>query len=199
MCSLREQPTRPRPSFGNKSGGRKSLYKCGAAGCANPRPGNHRSRRWPGASRSRRAGHHLQYRYLWRTPALSPADVRGQGWIPVLAPPATAGVSRTPIHRAGAPGAGKVRISPHATIGLYWFSSFRLYEQLYQRRYRPSAQLDAGERYVAPIYNELIEAGDPVYIQDLPLSAVIPLGVPAEVERFAEASPPDLRRKPEFP
>jgi len=132
--------------------------------------------------------------------ALSPADVRGQGWIPCFRAAGDgwsfADADSTGLVRQVRE---KVRISPHATIGLDWFSSFRRYEQLYQRRYQPSAQLDAGERYVAPIYNELIGSGDKVYIQDLPLSAVIPLGVPAEVERFAEASPPDLTRKPEFP
>jgi hypothetical protein len=132
--------------------------------------------------------------------ALSPADVRGQGWIPCF-DAAGDGWSFADADSTGLVRQvrEKVRISSHATIGLYWFSSFRLYEEAYQRRYRPSAELDAGERYVAPIYNELIAAGHETYIQDLPLSAVIPLGVPAEVERFAAASPPDLARKPAFP
>jgi NDP-sugar pyrophosphorylase family protein len=132
--------------------------------------------------------------------ALSPKDVRGQGWIPCFRAAGDgwsfADADSTGLVRQVRE---KVRISPHATIGLYWFSSFRRYEELYRRRYSPSAALDAGERYVAPIYNELIADGEAVYIQDLPLSAVIPLGVPAEVEGFAKANPPDLSRKPEFP
>src|SRR5690348_5165489 len=132
--------------------------------------------------------------------APSPQDVRGQGWIPCFRA-AGDGWSFAEADSTGLVRRvrEKVRISPHATIGLYWFSSFRRYDELYRRRYRPSAALDAGERYVAPIYNELIADGDAVYIQDLPLSAVIPLGVPAEVESFAKANPPDLSRKPEFP
>jgi hypothetical protein len=52
--------------------------------------------------------------------------------------------------------------------------------------------MESGERYVAPLYNRLIEAGGAVYVHEIPLSAVIPLGVPREVEDFIASSPPAL-------
>lgn len=86
----------------------------------------------------------------------------------------------------------KVRISPHATIGLYWFSSFTLYADTYRQYYSDADRLEANERYVAPLYNGLIEAGRPVFIQDVPVSAVIPLGVPQEVAAFGSGVAPSL-------
>ena len=129
---------------------------------------------------------------------LSPADIRGDGWIPCFDAPGDA------WSFAAADASGrvsevreKVRISSHATIGLYWFSSFALYEDLYLRRYSNPSDLEAGERYVAPVYNTLIADAHKVYLREVPFSAVIPLGVPADVERFKAAQPPDLYRMPE--
>ena len=85
----------------------------------------------------------------------------------------------------------KVRISNHATIGLYWFSSFEIYAEAY-RNQGSETQLEAGERYVAPLYNHLIAAGRPVYVHEVPLDAVIPLGLPSDVERFREMMPPSI-------
>ena len=86
----------------------------------------------------------------------------------------------------------KVRISRHATVGLYWFSSFERYAQVYRDYYDLGGRIEANERYVAPLYNALIEAGREVYVHQVPLAAVIPLGVPAEVQAFIAAVPPDL-------
>lgn len=84
----------------------------------------------------------------------------------------------------------KKRISPHATIGLYWFKSFTLYRDLYRRYYEDGNRLEAGERYIAPLYNQLIADGGAVYIHEVPATAVHPLGIPAEVEAFTHAPPP---------
>lgn len=125
--------------------------------------------------------------------ALAPASVRGDGWIPCFDAPGEA------WSFAAADETGRVsevrekkRISNHATIGLYWFSSFALYQSLYARHYADPANLEKGERYVAPIYNRLIADGGAVFVQDVAYSAVIPLGVPADVERFIAAPPPAL-------
>ena len=83
----------------------------------------------------------------------------------------------------------KVRISNHATIGLYWFSSFEIYSETY-RHHAAGSPMEAGERYVAPLYNHLIAAGRPVYVHEVPMDAVIPLGLPDEVERFRQMEPP---------
>ena len=86
----------------------------------------------------------------------------------------------------------KVRISQHATLGLYWFSSFDLYEHAYRTHYADNSRLEKGEQYVAPLYNKLIADGRAVYIEDVPVSAVVPLGIPADVERFAAQNPPQV-------
>jgi NDP-sugar pyrophosphorylase family protein len=118
-----------------------------------------------------------------------PADaIRGAGWIPCFAGEGAA----WSFARADADGRvrevrEKVRISPHATVGLYWFSSFDLYRDAYERHYQDGARVEAGERYVAPLYNDLIARDLAVYLHEVPTNAVIPLGTPAEVERFAGA------------
>jgi dTDP-glucose pyrophosphorylase len=128
-----------------------------------------------------------------RASALPASQVRGEGWIPCFAAAGDA------WSFAAADASGrvsevreKVRISPHATVGLYWFSSFDLYADAYARHYSNPANLEKGERYVAPLYNTLIADGFPVYIHELPITAVTPLGVPADVERFRSGPAPAL-------
>jgi hypothetical protein len=122
-------------------------------------------------------------------PAFLPASaVRGDGWIPCFP-----GIgSAWSFARADEDGRveevrEKVRISDHATVGLYWFSSFGLYRSAYERLYGGGGRSapEAGERYIAPLYNELIASRHPVYVHLMPAHAVVPLGTPAEVERFA--------------
>lgn len=80
----------------------------------------------------------------------------------------------------------KKRISEHCTVGAYYFASAELYQRLYEEYYlREDAQLDAGERYVAPLYNHLIEKRrGKVYISTIPAERVHVLGTPEEVEQF---------------
>ncbi len=125
--------------------------------------------------------------------ALPASSVRGDGWIPCF--PALGDAWSF----ADADAAGrvsrvreKVRISPHATIGLYYFSSFDLYADIYHRHYSDGANIEAGERYIAPMYNTLIADGRDVFIHDVPLEAVIPLGVPADLERFLARQAPQV-------
>ena len=127
-------------------------------------------------------------------PSALPAEaVRGDGWIPCF----NAAGDHWSFARADARGRvdlvrEKLRISNDATIGLYGFSSFDLYEQTYRRYYSVAEHLEKGERYVAPLYNELIAQGLPVYTHDVPMGAVVPLGVPEDVEAFKRAVPPIL-------
>ncbi len=86
----------------------------------------------------------------------------------------------------------KVRISDHATIGLYWFSSLDLYKQAYIEYYSDTAHIEKGEKYVAPLYNHLIKSNSSVYLHEVPFDAVIPLGTPAEVNMFLEREPPKI-------
>jgi len=119
--------------------------------------------------------------------------VRGDGWLPCF--PA-AGDSWS---FARADPAGRVslvrekqRISDDATVGLYGFSSFDLYEATCERHYARAENLEKGERYVAPIYNTMIADGRPVFLERIPAHAVIPLGVPADVARFRAQPPPEV-------
>lgn len=123
---------------------------------------------------------------------LPAAAVRGEGWIPCFAAQGDA----WSFVALGADGRAvevreKRRISPHATVGLYYFSSFDLYARLYRDLYDAAGETpEAGERYVAPMYNALIGQGGAVYIHPVPLESVVPLGTPAEVAAFDPAASP---------
>jgi NDP-sugar pyrophosphorylase family protein len=125
--------------------------------------------------------------------ALDAGAVRGDGWIPCFRAEGDAwSFAAADVAGRVSEVREKVRISPHATVGLYWFSSLELYGDVYARHYADPANLEKGERYVAPIYNTLIGDGRPVYIYDVPVASVIPLGVPSDVERFRSEAPPEL-------
>ena len=124
--------------------------------------------------------------------ALPPSSVRGDGWIPCFPGEGDA----WSFVALGADGRAcevreKVRISPHATIGLYHFADFRLYADLYAATYGAGETPAAGERYVAPMYNALIGRGGAVHIHEIPATALIPLGTPEEVRRFDPSAGPD--------
>lgn len=121
--------------------------------------------------------------------ALSADRVRGDGWLPCF-PGAGAGWS---FARADEDGRvvevrEKERVSDDATIGLYWFRSFRLYSELYDDALRAGRGVQAGERYIAPLYNDLVQRGGTVFLERIPLAAVVPLGTPAEVQAFSVRS-----------
>lgn len=125
--------------------------------------------------------------------ALSVSAVRGEGWIPCFPAEGDAwSFAATDAEGRVVEVREKVRISRHATVGLYWFSSFELYQHAYHVHYEIDGRLEQGERYVAPLYNILVTEGRSIYIQEIPASAVVPLGVPADVERFAALSPPNV-------
>lgn len=78
----------------------------------------------------------------------------------------------------------KVRISSHCTLGAYCFSSCSLYRALYDEFYSCDENIVRGEKYIAPLYNHLIEKGKDVYICDIDSSKVHVLGTPEELQRF---------------
>jgi NDP-sugar pyrophosphorylase family protein len=115
---------------------------------------------------------------------LRPADAHGNGWIPCF-PGEGNGWSFARTKEGGVVEelAEKRRISPHATIGLYWFRSFDLYEACYREHFAHGGTA-GGERYIAPMYNTLIKRGGGVRLSLIPKQAVHPLGTPEEVEAF---------------
>ncbi|MDY7545043.1 glycosyltransferase family 2 protein [Glaciimonas sp. CA11.2] len=125
-------------------------------------------------------------------PDALPADeVRGDGWVPCF-PGKGDGWSFAAAEVDGSitDMREKMRISPHATIGLYWFSSYLLYKQVYAEYYSDPARMEKGEKYIAPMYRQMIQDGCQVYLQEVGFDAVIPLGTPAEVEAFELRAPP---------
>jgi dTDP-glucose pyrophosphorylase len=115
-------------------------------------------------------------------------DIRGAGWVPCFFAEGT----KWSFFAAAEDGRivdaqEKVPISPHASIGCYYFESLQLYRETYQSWFsKPQAQ---PERYVAPMYRELIAQGKDVFMHLLPSSIVHGLGTPDDVRDFeAQAS-----------
>jgi len=82
----------------------------------------------------------------------------------------------------------KEPISNLASLGLYYFDSLALFESAFDA-VGADVEAEYGERYVAPLYNWLIDADHDVAVPEVPASAVHILGTPEDVTRF----------DPEFP
>jgi hypothetical protein len=80
--------------------------------------------------------------------------------------------------------AEKRRISPHASVGLYVFRDLALYREAYDDTQRVAVAGGRSERFVAPMYAALLDAGRDIRMTALTKHDVIPLGTPAEAERF---------------
>lgn len=78
----------------------------------------------------------------------------------------------------------KKRISDHCTIGAYYFKSCKLYQKLYEEYYKEELNLEKGEKYIAPLYNYLLEQKGEVYFTDIKEEKVHVLGTPEELEEF---------------
>lgn len=80
----------------------------------------------------------------------------------------------------------KVRISNNCTLGAYYFSSARLYKDFYEEYYKDDSKLEKNEKYIAPLYNFMIEKGMPVTISIVDKDKVHVLGTPEELMKFIE-------------
>lgn len=78
----------------------------------------------------------------------------------------------------------KVRISDNCTLGAYYFSSAKLYKDLYEEFYADDSRMEKNEKYIAPLYNFMIEKGMPVTISIVDAKRVHVLGTPEELEVF---------------
>lgn len=78
----------------------------------------------------------------------------------------------------------KERVAENCTVGAYYFRSCKLYEQLYLEYYSIPGHMVKGEKYVAPLYQYLIDKGGAVYISDIPAEHVHVLGTPQELDAF---------------
>jgi hypothetical protein len=123
--------------------------------------------------------------------ALPAGAVRGDGWVPCFDGRGDGwSFAAADAHGRITELREKQRISAHATIGLYWFSSFALYRRVYREFYSDAARIEKGEKYIAPMYRQMIAEGRAVYLHQLPFDAVAPLGTPAEVHAFLQREAP---------
>ncbi|MFC0510839.1 glycosyltransferase family 2 protein [Asaia spathodeae] len=123
-----------------------------------------------------------------------PNPVDCDGWIPCFRAPGD-GWSFARLNDQGAvvEVREKVRISEFASLGLYWFSRKDLYTGLYHEQFSRPDGMEKNERYIAPMYNRLIEAGKKVLISDIAVADVGMLGTPEQVSSFI-AQPPLVAR-----
>lgn len=78
----------------------------------------------------------------------------------------------------------KVRVSDNCTLGAYYFSSASLYREVYEEYYADGTKLEKGEKYVAPLYNYMLQKGMEVTISIIDFDKVHVLGTPEELETF---------------
>lgn len=78
----------------------------------------------------------------------------------------------------------KKRISDNCTLGAYYFSSANLYKNLYEEYYKDDRNLEKNEKYIAPLYNFMIEKGMSVTISIVDNKKVHVLGTPEELQIF---------------
>ena len=127
-----------------------------------------------------------------RPGAMDPGTVPAgcEGWIPCFPGPGD-GWSFARLDGAGrvAELREKVRIGPDATVGLYWFGSGALFADSYRAYFGAGGREEKGERYVAPLYNQLIADGREVRTASLSLDDVGMLGTPAQVAAFIDRPP----------
>ncbi len=78
----------------------------------------------------------------------------------------------------------KERISDNCTIGAYYFKTCQLFEELYKEYYTPDRKLDKNEKYIAPLYNYMLEKNMEIYISNIDSKKVHVLGTPEELDYF---------------
>lgn len=78
----------------------------------------------------------------------------------------------------------KKRISDNCTLGAYYFSSANLYKSLYEEYYKDDRNLEKNEKYIAPLYNFMIEKGMSITISIVDNKKVHVLGTPEELQIF---------------
>lgn len=83
--------------------------------------------------------------------------------------------------------AEKQEISEYCCTGLYYWKSALKFMSLYENyQSKPLADVDAGEYYIAPMYNDLIEQGGDVHFSIISHDDVVFCGVPSEYIEFIE-------------
>lgn len=113
------------------------------------------------------------------------SDIRGDGHIPCF----HAEGDHWSFARVDASGKvvevrEKNRISDNCTLGAYYFSSAKMFKILYEEYYSDGLRLEKDEKYIAPLYNYMIEQGLEVTISIVNAEKVHVLGTPEELMEF---------------
>ena len=123
------------------------------------------------------------------TNTLKFSDISGDGYIPCF----SAGGNHWSFVKLNDEGKAvevreKVRISDNCTLGAYYFKSANLYSDLYKEYYNYDKNMELNEKYIAPLYNLMIEKGMDVRISNIEANKVHVLGTPEELEIFINKS-----------
>lgn len=78
----------------------------------------------------------------------------------------------------------KKRISNNCTLGAYYFSSAKLYKKLYDEYYKDGNNMEKNEKYIAPLYNYMVQLGMNVTMSIVDRKKVHVLGTPDELNAF---------------
>lgn len=78
----------------------------------------------------------------------------------------------------------KERISEYCSLGAYYFCSASVYKKIYEEYYVDNHNLEKNEKYIAPMYNWMIQKGMKVKISNIAKERVHVLGTPEELLIF---------------
>ena len=113
------------------------------------------------------------------------ADISGEGHIPCFHAEGTHwSFVRLDVEGNVVEVIEKERISDNCTLGAYYFASVKLYKQMYDEYYADDSRMEKNEKYIAPLYNYMIEKGMKVTISIVDAAKVHVLGTPEELETF---------------
>lgn len=122
-----------------------------------------------------------------RPGAMHAKELRGDGFIPCFHAP---GDHWSFVKLDGSGRAEEVRekqrISDNCTLGAYYFKTAALFEKIYKSFFSLPAGMEKDEKYIAPMYNHLIQNGGEVYISLVPEEDVYVLGTPRELQFFID-------------
>lgn len=114
---------------------------------------------------------------------LNPINIKGHGWLPCFhSKKGCYSYVKTDLTDKVTEVREKIRISNNASVGFYYFKSFELYETCYNSFYEGTIEIF--EKFIAPLYNVIIEKGLSVYIHQIPCSEVLVLGTPEDVQKY---------------
>ena len=112
-------------------------------------------------------------------------DISGDGYMPCFNAEGTHwSFARTDKNGRVVEVREKERISNNCTLGAYYFSSAKLYEKIYNEYYANNENLEKNEKYIAPLYNYMIEKDMDVRISIIDYNKVHVLGTPEELKKF---------------